>query len=208
MIVLLSVAFAQDCPPAPEALQSLRADPTPETYRCAIALGPEALVDAAAEPLPHPERVTRALAVHRLENLDEAITPEEAWTYRPADVRLVADGIHAHRGRKSPSEAHLVVFDQMDWYVPNPQYTDALLTDTDRANIEMLKNPPVPTEEPSAADAMASSEGAPEKSVGCGCAVGATGLPALSALAGLMLWRRRGRAPSAGTGRDGSLPRA
>ncbi len=205
MIWLLGSALAQDCPPAAEAIHELRREATPGSYDCTVELGPAALIDAAAEPLQNPERITRALAVYRLRHLDEAISPEEAWTYRPGDLRLLVDGVHAHRGRKSPSDAHVFVFDQMDWYSPNPQYTDGLLTDLDRANIEMLKNPPLPTADPTAAEAMASGADAPARSESpCACTTASLGP---WALAGLILLRRRDRRPSGGRGTDARSPR-
>ena len=204
-MILLSLALAQDCPEPETTLLNLRAEPSQFNYDCAAALGVERLVEAAAEPLPNPDRVTRALVVHRLDHLDEPIGVDEAWTYRPADLRLLADGIHAHRGRKSPSKAHEVVFEKFDWYAPSSSYTDGRLTEVDRANLQMLKDPPLPgTDEPAAADAMASGADAPaRRESACACTTGGVGP---WALAGLILLARRGRAPSGGRGRAASPP--
>lgn len=205
MMIWLAAALAQDCPEPATAIENLRVEPSPENYHCAAALGVEVLVEAAPEPMPNGDRITRALAVYRLDHLDEAIEPPEARAYLPADVRLVSDGIYAHRGRKSPAEAHVMVFERFDWYAPDPTYTDGRLTEVDRANLEMLTNPPPPSEEPTAADAMASAEDAPpRRESACACSTGAVGPWALA----LLILARRGRAPSGGRGRDASPPRA
>ena len=218
IFLLAPLALAQDvdlsaCPPLSESIVTLRTQGSPTGYECTLATegAYEALlaeVDAGGD---HPERITRALAVYRLRNLDEAIQPAEARAYQAADLRLLNDGIHAHRGRKSPAPEHEAVFEKMDWYEPNPQFTNGLLTEVDRANIEILKNPPPVETAPSAAEAMASAEDAPAErgpKGPCSCSSAAAAGPGLALIALLALRRRRAdRGPSARTGRAASPPR-
>ncbi|MCP4807445.1 MAG: hypothetical protein GY913_34250 [Proteobacteria bacterium] len=203
ILALLGTALA-DCGADP--ITDLRAMATPDTYECAIGLGPAPLLVAAAEPLPFPERITRALAVWRLRNLETAVPADEARAYGPADVRLLTDGIKAHRGRETAAEEHAVVFEQMEWYAPRADYTDGRLTELDQANLAMLLDPPAPVVEvvETAADAMATAPA--KKRTGCGCgADDAAPAGALILLLGLFS-RRRGRTPSAGTGTDAAPP--
>ncbi len=210
ILVLSTLALAQDdlelatCPSLEESIALLRAEGSPRAYACTLAAegAREALIEASAEG-DHPERVTRALAVLRLQNLDEPIEPAEARALMPADVRLVNDGIQAHRGRRSPAPEHEAVFEKMGWYDPNPQFTNGLLTEQDQANIQILRNPPPPNAPPSAAEAMASAEDAPDPGPRgpCSCASAPAGLPLLGLLGLLSLRRRAGPGPSARRGR-------
>ena len=205
MILALLGAALAECGADPIA--DLRATANPDTYECAIELGPAALIEAAGVEGEHPERITRALAVWRLRRLDEAIPADEARVYGPADVRLLTDGVKAHRGRETASDAHALVFDQMDWYSPRADYTDGLLSEQDQTNLATLLDPPAPVvEEPeAAADAMATAP-AKKRPKMCGCGDDEAPAGAL-VLLGLMAWRT-GRRSSGGTGTDDALPRA
>jgi uncharacterized protein (TIGR03382 family) len=215
MFLLSGLALGQDvdlstCPPLDESILLLRTEGSPLGYECTLAAdgAREALIEASVEG-EFRERVTRALAVLRLRELDEAIEPAEARAFQPADVRLLNDGIHAHRGRKSPAPEHEAVFEKMDWYQPNPQFTNGLLTDQDKANIEILKNPPPASLAPSAADAMASADEAldPGPRGPCSCSSAGSALPLLGLIGLLILARRADPGPSARTGRAASPPR-
>jgi hypothetical protein len=59
----------------------------------------------------------------------------------PADLRFLADGVRARRGRKSPVPEHEAVFKQFDWYRPVENYTDGRLKPGDREQIALLDRP-------------------------------------------------------------------
>ena len=119
----------------------------PEAYRClwsrddaGVAL--VAHLDAGVDD--GEEAVSRALAVHMMERLDAPV--EGAWLRRlnGADLRLLQDAIHARAGRPSPVEVHRKVFAQFPWHEPDDRYTDARLSELDRANLELIAHPPPP----------------------------------------------------------------
>jgi hypothetical protein len=143
------------------------------------------------------ERVSRALAVHLLHRLNRPITGAEARALSPADRRFLADGVYARRGRRSPALEHERVFEKFPWYQPDAGYTNARLTPEDRANIEILDDPPkrpLAARSPSAGDAIANGEETPTEApspCACGSLGAASALPAL--LGGLLALRRRRR---------------
>ncbi|MCK6522412.1 hypothetical protein L6R49_13350 [Myxococcota bacterium] len=205
LIWAAALSFAQDCPPTvAETITTLEAEATRAAYEC-LAKNDEAgaaLIARLADPaVTQPGRVSRALAVWRLHRLDAEIPAEESRAYLPDERRLVGDGVRAFRGRPSPSPDHTMVFEQLPWYKPNPNYTDGRLSDLDKKNIQILDNPPAlaaPEGPPSAADAMAEAPTAPppRQSSGCGsCATNegdlAAGLAGLGLSLGLLLRRRR-----------------
>lgn len=199
-----ALTFAQDdCPASiPETITRLEAEASRLAYEC-LAKNDEAgaaLITRLADPaVTQPGRVSRALAIWRLHRLDGEIPAEESRAYLADERRLIADGVRAHRGRPSPSPDHVMVFEQLPWYKPNPGYTDGRLGELDKKNIEIVNNPPAPPspeDAASAADAMAEAPAAapPKRSSGCGsCATldpnVTTGLAGLSL--GLLLRRRR-----------------
>lgn len=142
-------------------------------------------------------RRTRALAVHLMQRLERALTADEVRALNAADRRLLRDAVYARRGRATPSQAHAQVFQQFDWYQPDPRYTNARLTALDRDNIALLDSPPPAPEEPAAptaADAVAEAQQAgPVVPKGmCGCATGGGGGLAAALVALWGLRRRRG----------------
>lgn len=199
-------ALAGDCPSVGESIATLRGAGERASYEC-LAQDDQAeapLIAALAEGGEGAERLSRALALFRLYHMEAEIPAEEARALLPPDRRLLADGIHAFRGRASPAEEHRLVLEQLPWYKPNPAYTDSRLTDLDRRNLEMVNNPPpAPVEpKPSAADAMGQPAAglpkpAPSASGGgcrvgfCGCSSAPGGAFAALALAGLALLRRQ-----------------
>lgn len=147
MIVLLAAA-ALACDVA-ESITTLRASGTYEAYVCVMkeesARGP---IAAAVMDDPTNPRLSRALALWLLERADTAWDPDLVRLLPAPDRRLIADGVRARRGRKTPAPEHEKVFLQMDWYNPIPGYSDARLTETDRANIAMADKPPPKVEPP------------------------------------------------------------
>lgn len=152
-------------------------------------------------------RLTRALAVWFLARPDVAWDPLQVARLAAADRRLVADGIHARRGRKSPVREHEGVFEQLGWYKPRATYSDNLLTEVDHLNLQSVDHPPaIPPPPPP--DAVADDDG-PAKppgggppppgekpaSGGCGCATppGSAGAGAWGLLAAWGAARRARR---------------
>jgi hypothetical protein len=126
-----------------------------------------AAVDAGGE---HPERVTRALALWLLHHDAEVWDPALVRRLSPSDRRLLADGVRARHGRKSPVPEHDRVFAQLPWYQPNAGYTDGRLTPTDRANIAMADKPPAAAPPPEPAPEPEPSASAPSSDTHlCGC---------------------------------------
>lgn len=175
-----------------------------EAYFCLAALdeAPAALItDLETRQESQRTRVSRALAVHLLQRLDAPLPPEAVGALEPVDRRLLRDGIYAHRGRKTPSEDHAVVFEQFDWYQPKGRFNNRALTEVDRQNITFLDTPP-PEEEPeeveekSAAEAIAETqeaaagEGGVETWCGCQAAAAPAALAWLVGLGALVRRRR------------------
>lgn len=182
------------------AILTLRLTGERDAYECLAAAeeAQPALITAMEDgEAQHPERVSRALALWRLHRLDREIPPEEARALLPVDRRLLADGVRAFRGRETPSEAHKLVLEQLDWYQPTPQYVDARLTEQDRANLATINDPPKPevAAPEGAADAMPTEIPPPQpaQSSGCGCATGGGGpaSPALLLALIALVYRRR-----------------
>ncbi len=154
-LLAVAAALAADCDIA-AALDAVRASGTREAYDCVTATdaGRDALVvaiDAGAGK--GSERLTRALAVWYLLH-PGPVPAEHVRRMRPADRRLLADGVHARRGRASPVPEHAKVFAQWPWYTPRATYTDGLLTEEDRANVALLDRPPTDVAvEPTVSDA-------------------------------------------------------
>lgn len=158
ILALLGVALAQspttDCPnDVQENIQELATEGPGDrsAYECLAGnpSGQALLIDMLKKPQDEgtQNKLSRALALWRLYRLNALISPEEARSYQPTDLRLLQDGIRAHRGRKSPSSDHLKVFEKISWYQPNAIYTDSLLTEQDHANLQMLLKPPAPVTE-------------------------------------------------------------
>lgn len=185
------------------ALEALRAAPA---AKAPLVGTPEELTVAVTESDTAIEaRYTRALALWLLCHADAAWEPTFVARLSPADRRLLADGVHALRGRKSPSPEHDAVFAQFAWYRVNPKYTDNLLSATDRANIDLANRPPPPPAPPPPVEAAASptvappgsaspppaAEGTPADTGLCGCASSPGATPLLGLLAALALRRAR-----------------
>lgn len=168
-------------------------------YMCLAELdaaGPVLL--ARVEEAPDPAAsLTRALAVHWMQRLDQAFPHEVARALPAVDRRLLSDAIRARLGRASPAPEHAAVFEQFDWYQPDPRYTDRRLSEQDRDNLAVLSKPPPPpvVEEASAAEVIAEAAATPATERGCqGCSTTApaASLAALLSVALVVLRRRRG----------------
>ena len=165
------VSNSSPCPALSESLDSLETAGLRHAYDCVAAN--DAALPALLERIeaqPKRETLTRALAVWRMQRLDQRITDEESRAYQGGDRRLLTDAVKAKKGRKSASAENEKIFTELGWYAPLPTYTDGRLDENDRANIELLRTPaaipePEPEPEPDAAEAEATRT----KKGGCGC---------------------------------------
>jgi len=176
MLLLVALVLAEPCDPA-EALVALRDTPDAarESYLCLAAHDGARDVLVAALEAPDQEvapnlteaqrvaqgpemaraRTTRALTLWLLHHDTVAFDAADVRRLNPADRRLLADGIRARRGRRSPAPAHDAVFSNFSWYQPDPKYTDARLAPLDRANISVAdKPPPAPPPPPTIVDEL------------------------------------------------------
>lgn len=182
------------CPGVEESLDTLEQAGLRHAYDC-VAEDDEALAPLLARIAAKPEQdtLTRALAVWRMQRLDQVITDEESRAYNAADRRLMTDAVKASKGRKSAVPAHVAVFEKMSWYTPSETYTDGRLDETDRKNLDLLREPaPLPEPDPEPEPASPELE-LVEKQSGCGCASSPTpgGLLGVVALVGLAVFARR-----------------
>jgi len=175
--LLIGVALGADCV-LDEAVAKVREGGERDAYLCLVYDGGGAAAAAAAIGEGDEPRLRRAIALWLLDRYDIPFDPALVALLNPADVRLLADGIKARRGRKSPVPEHEAVFSQFDWYKPLDTYTDGRLRPVDRANLDALVRPPV---EP----APAPAEPAPlafAKKYGVAFLVGGVILAALAAV--------------------------
>ncbi len=157
MLFLIATVWA--CDPA-LSLEKLRSSAFREDYLCvARAADPRVLAAAVvAEPnVESRDRLSRALCLWLLEHGDTPMDTSLLPALNPADRRLLEDGIHARRGRKTPADVHQKVFEQLGFPAPDPRYTDGKLTTADLENLKSLREirPPVvvPPAEPETPEA-------------------------------------------------------
>jgi hypothetical protein len=70
--------------------------------------------------------------------LDKQLTVDQLKDFSRRDLRLVRNLVYARRGRPFHSELIKAYFAAVDWYKPDPAYTDARLTALDRRNIKVI----------------------------------------------------------------------
>ena len=184
---------APSCGTLVELIGKMRLAEDKEAWLCLTRndeAGPS-LMNALAAGGAGADRLTRGLALWRMERLDEPISDDEARALSPGDRRLLRDAIQARRGRASPAPEHAAIFAWFAWYKPDSHYTAARLTVPDQQNMALLdKPPPKPPPTPPAAEAMKDAvtelpTPQPEPGV-CGCASlegSASGLGTLLVLA-------------------------
>jgi len=187
---------------APDVQAYLCLADTPAAYDPLMA----AIDSPAAQETNVAHRLTRALTLHLMNELDRVLTEPELRALNPDDRRLLKDAVHARRGRRTPSPDHAKVFEQLAWYQPDDHYNNGRLTEVDRANVALLDAPPAPptpAATASAAEGVAQAQGPASPTGLCGCSAGG-GLSAPWLLGLLALVRRRrhgrrqGRPPEAG----------
>jgi uncharacterized protein (TIGR03382 family) len=200
ILLLAAAALAGDptpdalpCPPpATPYIADLAATGDETSYKCLIQTDGfdkdlVKVIQEAQEGDPALPRYTRALALYLAARSDRPFNPEHVRLLNPADRRLLADGVRAHRGRKSPSPEHDAVFQKQIWYSPRPGYTDNQLSEVEKANIALADNPnsvptPPPVEPP---PVMQPAADAPSEHPASSC--GCQGTPGISSVALLLL---------------------
>lgn len=70
--------------------------------------------------------------------LDKQITVDQLSDFSRRDLRLVRNLIYARRGRPFKSTLLQTYFGTLEWYKPDPKYTDARLTPLDKRNINVV----------------------------------------------------------------------
>lgn len=182
--ILTAALDAEPAVPSEAGPSDAGGDPSPLTPEDAARLAGELGRPAAVHV-----RTTRCLGLWLLERGDTAWDPSLVRRLSADDRRLLADGVYARRGRRSPSPDHDQIFRQFTWYQPDPRYTDNRLTDIDRANLSLADRPPA-APPPAAAPEVQPAAAEPPGCGGCRTAP-ASGWGGLG-LAGLLLRRRKG----------------
>lgn len=195
LLLLIAAAAAEDCAePLQTYIDAVQAAGEPGAYQCLIELDEAGavLLEQSAEETP---RIRRALAVHWIHRLEAPLPHAVARVLAASDRRLMADAVHARHGRQSPVPEHHTVFAQFEWYQPDERYSNRRLTEVDRANLEVLNDPPPEPAaeiEASAAEAIAEVAATPVTERGCGaCSSGGLAGGWALALAGMLGVRRR-----------------
>ena len=139
----LALAAAPECD-VDAAVVAVRDEGAPAAYLCLAGAdaGDDVLRTAIVENEGNTPRLSRALALWLLSHADIAFPAEDVAVLAPADERLLADGIKARRGRRSPVPEHAAVFEQFAWYAPSATYTDAALRSVDQANLRAMVGAP------------------------------------------------------------------
>lgn len=70
--------------------------------------------------------------------LDKQITVDQLSDFSRRDLRLVRNLVYARRGRPFKSALLQSYFGTLEWYKPDPNYTDARLTALDKRNIKVI----------------------------------------------------------------------
>jgi len=71
---------------------------------------------------------------------DHALTPEELVRLPPGRLPILRNEIFARYGRTFSKQRFAQHFERQAWYEPNPNYDDAVLTETDKANAQLIKS--------------------------------------------------------------------
>jgi len=70
--------------------------------------------------------------------LDKQLTVDQLKDFSRRDLRLLRNLVYARRGRPFHSELIKAYFAAVEWYRPDPAYTDARLTALDKRNINVI----------------------------------------------------------------------
>jgi len=72
--------------------------------------------------------------------LDKQLTVDQLSDFSRRDLRLVRNLIYARHGRPFKSDLLKTYFGTLEWYKPDPAYTDARLTPLDKRNINVIRS--------------------------------------------------------------------
>lgn len=72
--------------------------------------------------------------------LEKPITTEQLADLSPRDLRILRNTIYARRGRPFKDKELREYFSRMEWYSPDPKYTEAKLTKLDRRNLKVVQS--------------------------------------------------------------------
>jgi hypothetical protein len=133
------VQYAERIPKQAATNSSPSPTPPPVTSPSNAKLLPA--TTAAADDLSYvakPLNVPRAASAEALLVGGEAITEKDLAELGLAELRILRNTIFARHGRLFESPGLQRYFGSRSWYKPNAAYSDDLLTDADRANLEVL----------------------------------------------------------------------
>ena len=75
----------------------------------------------------------------KFSKLDSKLTEDDLKDLDKTQLRLMRNAVYARHGRTFKSVDLQSLWECYTWYKKNPAYTDDLLTETDRHNIELIK---------------------------------------------------------------------
>ena len=76
----------------------------------------------------------------KFSKLDSKLTEEDLKDLDKAQLRLMRNAVYARHGRTFKSVDLQSLWECYTWYKKNPNYSDDLLTETDKYNIEIIKS--------------------------------------------------------------------
>jgi hypothetical protein len=71
--------------------------------------------------------------------LDRKLVLSDVQDLTKAQLRIYRNAVYARHGRSFKNEDLQSLFNGYDWYKRKTDYTDALLTDTDKENIKIIQ---------------------------------------------------------------------
>lgn len=75
----------------------------------------------------------------KFSKLDSKLQEEDLEGLNKNQLRLMRNAVYARRGRTFKSEDLQSLWNCYEWYEPNPAYSDELLTETDKYNIDLIQ---------------------------------------------------------------------
>lgn len=93
-----------------------------------VAAEPVAKPPADVSPLEDPSQLEHLITVEQLSNLSRR------------DLRILRNTIYARLGRQFKSKLLQEYFNNMEWYKPDPSFTDKRLSKIDTTNVRLIKS--------------------------------------------------------------------
>ena len=94
----------------------------------ALGVTDVALAEKDLSPLDDPDLLDARMTVDQLRDLS------------PRDLRILRNTIYARRGRAFQSTVLQEYFGRLEWYKPDPKYTEARLTKLDQQNVKLIQS--------------------------------------------------------------------